>query len=103
MFLKDRVMAEQFDKENTEQILQSDLDQARQEIGIYCCLIYCTFKLAHLCELKFQKRADQGMWRVSPPMLVNSDIIIRVIFIQGIILSVLRVLISIRALFEQKT
>ena len=34
MFLKDRMMAEQFDKENTEQILQSDLDQARQEIGI---------------------------------------------------------------------
>eukprot|EP00112_Aurelia_sp_Birch-Aquarium-sp1_P016257 Seg367.7 transcript_id=Seg367.7/GoldUCD/mRNA.D3Y31 product="Rab GTPase-binding effector protein 1" protein_id=Seg367.7/GoldUCD/D3Y31 len=32
MFLKDRVMAEQFDKENTEKILQLDLDQARQEI-----------------------------------------------------------------------
>ena len=26
-------MAEQFDKESTEKILQSDLDQARQEIG----------------------------------------------------------------------
>ena len=35
MFLKDRVIAEQFDKENTERILQSDLDQARQEIGIF--------------------------------------------------------------------
>ena len=34
MFLKDRVMAEQFDKENTEKILQLDLDQARQEIGM---------------------------------------------------------------------
>ncbi|XP_065055312.1 rab GTPase-binding effector protein 1-like isoform X2 [Rhopilema esculentum] len=34
MFLKDRVMAEQFDKESTEKILQSDLDQARQEIAM---------------------------------------------------------------------
>jgi len=33
MFLKDRVVAEEYDKENTEKILQSDLDQARQEIA----------------------------------------------------------------------
>ena len=33
MFLKDRAMAEQFDRESTESVLQQDLTDARQEIG----------------------------------------------------------------------
>ncbi|XP_057295276.1 rab GTPase-binding effector protein 1-like isoform X4 [Hydractinia symbiolongicarpus] len=32
LFLKDRVMAEQFDRENTESVLQQDLNQARDEL-----------------------------------------------------------------------
>ena len=33
VFLNDRVMAEQFNKENMEKILQTDLDNAREEIS----------------------------------------------------------------------
>ena len=33
MFLKDRVMAEQVDRESTESVLQQDLKDARDEIG----------------------------------------------------------------------
>lgn len=33
MFLKDRVMAEQVDRESTESVLQQDLEDARQQIG----------------------------------------------------------------------
>ena len=33
MFLKDQIVAEKFDRETTEQVLQQDLDKARNEIG----------------------------------------------------------------------
>ena len=44
MFLKDRAMAEQFDRESTESVLQQDLTDARQEIGemIELLVLYCS-------------------------------------------------------------
>lgn len=40
MFLKDQIEAEKFDRQTTEQVLQQDLDKARNEIGNFVLQIF---------------------------------------------------------------
>ena len=40
MFSKDQIVAEKFDRETTEQVLQQDLDKARNEIGNFVLQVF---------------------------------------------------------------
>ena len=45
MFSKDQIVAEKFDRETAEQVLQQDLDKARNEIGNFVLQVFLS-----LCE-----------------------------------------------------
>ena len=50
MFLKDQIVAEKFDRETTEQVLQQDLDKARNEIGNFVLQVFLSlFEIISVC------------------------------------------------------
>ena len=40
MFSKDQIVAEKFDRETSEQVLQQDLDKTRNEIGNFVLQVF---------------------------------------------------------------
>ena len=49
MFSKDQIVAEKFDRETTEQVLQQDLDKARNEIGNFVLQVLSLFENISVC------------------------------------------------------